>query len=49
VVWAHGIICRVFHLRTPSRPAEEDMPAIMSSFKKFNDSFMEQYQDYSKL
>ncbi|KAM0843260.1 hypothetical protein ACQ4PT_057827 [Festuca glaucescens] len=39
----------VFHLRTTILPAEEDMPAIMSSFKKFNDSFMEQYQDYSKL
>jgi len=39
----------VFHLRTTILPAEEDMPAIMSSFKKFNDSFMEQYQDHSRL
>ncbi|KAF3325466.1 glutamate--glyoxylate aminotransferase 2 [Carex littledalei] len=36
----------VFHLRTTILPAEEDMPAIMESFKKFNDSFMEQYEDY---
>ncbi|OMO80083.1 Aminotransferase, class I/classII [Corchorus olitorius] len=35
----------VFHLRTTILPAEEDMPAIMSSFKKFNDEFMEQYED----
>lgn len=40
------IIHRVFHLRTTILPAEEDMPAIMSSFKKFNDEFMEQYEDY---
>lgn len=39
-------ICRVFHLRTTILPAEEDMPAIMASFKKFNDDFMEQYEDY---
>lgn len=37
---------RVFHLRTTILPAEEDMPAIMSSFKKFNDEFMEQYEDH---
>ncbi|MCP6508591.1 hypothetical protein NL478_27895, partial [Klebsiella pneumoniae] len=37
---------RVFHLRTTILPAEEDMPEIMSSFKKFNDSFMEQYEDH---
>lgn len=36
----------VFHLRTTILPAEEDMPAIMESFKKFNDSFMEQYEDH---
>ncbi|XP_039130560.1 glutamate--glyoxylate aminotransferase 2-like isoform X2 [Dioscorea cayenensis subsp. rotundata] len=36
----------VFHLRTTILPAEEDMPAIMASFKKFNDGFMEQYEDY---
>lgn len=36
----------VFHLRTTILPAEEDMPAIMASFKKFNDEFMEQYEDY---
>ncbi|KAK9117250.1 hypothetical protein Sjap_016197 [Stephania japonica] len=36
----------VFHLRTTILPAEEDMPAIMESFKKFNDEFMEQYEDH---
>uniref|UniRef100_A0A2P2MNF5 alanine transaminase n=2 Tax=Rhizophora mucronata TaxID=61149 RepID=A0A2P2MNF5_RHIMU len=36
----------VFHLRTTILPAEEDMPAIMASFKRFNDEFMEQYEDY---
>ncbi|XP_073031466.1 glutamate--glyoxylate aminotransferase 2-like [Primulina eburnea] len=35
-----------FHLRTTILPAEEDMPEIMASFKKFNDEFMEQYEDY---
>ncbi|KAK8627432.1 hypothetical protein V6N13_135043 [Hibiscus sabdariffa] len=35
----------VFHLRTTILPAEEDMPAIMSSFKKFNDEFMDQYEE----
>ncbi|KAF6137028.1 hypothetical protein GIB67_030792 [Kingdonia uniflora] len=42
----------VFHLRTTILPAEEDMPAIMESFKKFNDRFMEQYEDsrgYSRM
>ncbi|KAI3887180.1 hypothetical protein MKW92_006284 [Papaver armeniacum] len=42
----------VFHLRTTILPAEEDMPAIMDSFKKFNDAFMEQYEDqrgYSRM
>ncbi|GAB2214299.1 hypothetical protein Droror1_Dr00018641 [Drosera rotundifolia] len=42
----------VFHLRTTILPAEEEMPAIMESFKKFNDEFMEQYDDhrgYSRL
>ncbi|KAI5436810.1 Glutamate--glyoxylate aminotransferase 1, variant 2 [Lathyrus oleraceus] len=42
----------VFHLRTTILPAEEEMPAIMDSFKKFNDDFMEQYDDhrgYSRL
>lgn len=42
----------VFHLRTTILPAEEDMPGIMSSFKKFNDEFMEQYEDnrgYSRM
>ncbi|XP_074301469.1 glutamate--glyoxylate aminotransferase 2-like [Silene latifolia] len=42
----------VFHLRTTILPAEEDMPAIMDSFKKFNDEFMEQCEDprgYSRL
>ncbi|XP_050947173.1 glutamate--glyoxylate aminotransferase 2 [Cucumis melo] len=33
----------VFHLRTTILPAEEDMPEIMASFKKFNDAFMEEY------
>lgn len=36
----------VFHLRTTILPAEEDMPAIMDSFKKFNDDFMDQYEDH---
>ncbi|KAJ8438531.1 hypothetical protein Cgig2_024620 [Carnegiea gigantea] len=36
----------VFHLRTTILPAEEDMPAIMESFKKFNDEFMAQYEDH---
>ncbi|KAF9624957.1 hypothetical protein IFM89_016205 [Coptis chinensis] len=36
----------VFHLRTTILPAEEDMPAIMESFKKFNDEFMEQYEEH---
>ncbi|KAF7829322.1 glutamate--glyoxylate aminotransferase 2 [Senna tora] len=36
----------IFHLRTTILPAEEEMPAIMSSFKKFNDEFMEQYEDH---
>lgn len=36
----------VFHLRTTILPAEEDMPGIMASFKKFNDQFMEQYEEY---
>ncbi|XP_061991292.1 glutamate--glyoxylate aminotransferase 2 [Rosa rugosa] len=42
----------VFHLRTTILPAEEDMPAIMDSFKKFNNEFMEQYEDdrgYSRM
>ncbi|GER37030.1 alanine aminotransferase 2 [Striga asiatica] len=42
----------VFHLRTTILPTEEDMPAIMESFKKFNDEFMEQYEDqrgYSRM
>ncbi|KAE9607069.1 putative transaminase [Lupinus albus] len=42
----------VFHLRTTILPAEEDMPAIMDSFKKFNDEFMEQYEHqrgYSRI
>lgn len=44
----------VFHLRTTILPAEEDMPAIMASFKKFNDDFMATYDDddgprYSRL
>ncbi|KAF9591453.1 hypothetical protein IFM89_004151 [Coptis chinensis] len=36
----------VFHLRATILPAEEDMPAIMESFKKFNDEFMEQYEEH---
>lgn len=36
----------VFHMRTTILPAEEDMPAIMENFKKFNDAFMEQYEDH---
>ncbi|GMH20743.1 hypothetical protein Nepgr_022585 [Nepenthes gracilis] len=36
-----GLIDGVFHLRTTILLPEEDMPAIMASFKKFNDEFME--------
>ncbi|KAK4792354.1 hypothetical protein SAY86_022789 [Trapa natans] len=36
----------VFHLRTTILPAEEDMLEIMESFKKFNNEFMEQYEDH---
>ncbi|ERN02503.1 hypothetical protein AMTRI_Chr03g48750 [Amborella trichopoda] len=36
----------VFHLRTTILPAEQDMPEIMASFKKFNDEFMEQYEHH---
>ncbi|XP_021647813.2 glutamate--glyoxylate aminotransferase 2 isoform X3 [Hevea brasiliensis] len=36
----------VFHLRTTILPSEEDMPAIMASFKKFNDEFMEEHEDH---
>lgn len=39
------IVNRVFHLRTTILPAEEHMHGIMASFKKFNDQFMEQYED----
>ncbi|XP_009105727.1 glutamate--glyoxylate aminotransferase 2 isoform X2 [Brassica rapa] len=42
----------VFHLRTTILPAEEEMPEIMESFKKFNDEFMSQYGDnfgYSRM
>ncbi|CAL5077436.1 unnamed protein product [Urochloa decumbens] len=39
----------VFHLRTTILPAEEDFPAIISSFKNFNDSFMAQYEGYSRM
>ncbi|KAL5196919.1 hypothetical protein ABZP36_000431 [Zizania latifolia] len=44
-----GVLCRVFHLRTTILPAEEDMPGINAlclSSKKFNDSFMDQYDHY---
>ncbi|KFK41472.1 hypothetical protein AALP_AA2G135300 [Arabis alpina] len=37
----------VFHLRTTILRAEEEMPEIMESFKKFNDEFMSQYGDNS--
>ncbi|XP_065874503.1 glutamate--glyoxylate aminotransferase 2 [Euphorbia lathyris] len=36
----------MFHLRTTILPAEQDMPGIMASFKKFNDEFMEEYEDH---
>ncbi|KAL0760175.1 hypothetical protein Bca101_076325 [Brassica carinata] len=42
----------VFHLRTTILPAEEEMPEIMDSFKKFNDEFMTQYDNnfgYSRM
>ncbi|KAK4261363.1 hypothetical protein QN277_004370 [Acacia crassicarpa] len=38
-----------FHLRATILPAEENMPAIMDSFKKFNDEFMDQYEDHRDL
>jgi glutamate--glyoxylate aminotransferase len=34
-----------FHVRTTILPSEKDMPAIMESFKKFNDDFMAKYSD----
>jgi len=34
-----------FHVRTTILPSEKDMPAVMASFKKFNDDFMAQYSD----
>ncbi|KAH9292406.1 hypothetical protein KI387_042396, partial [Taxus chinensis] len=35
----------VFHLRTTIfLPAEEDIPEVMASFKKFNDNFMAKYE-----
>eukprot|EP00252_Welwitschia_mirabilis_P020719 TRINITY_DN512_c0_g1_i1.p1 TRINITY_DN512_c0_g1~~TRINITY_DN512_c0_g1_i1.p1 ORF type:complete len:481 (+),score=87.60 TRINITY_DN512_c0_g1_i1:357-1799(+) len=37
----------VFHLRTTILPAEEEMPQIMASFKKFNDDFMAKYEGFS--
>lgn len=37
----------VFHLRTTILPAEEEMPEIMASFKKFNDEFMQKYEGYT--
>ena len=39
------LVNRVFHLRTTILAAEEDMHGIMASLKKFNDEFMEQYED----
>lgn len=39
--WQH----RTFHVRTTILPSERDMPAVMASFKKFNDDFMAQYSD----
>uniref|UniRef100_A0A804N4R1 Uncharacterized protein n=1 Tax=Zea mays TaxID=4577 RepID=A0A804N4R1_MAIZE len=39
----------VFHHRTTILIAEEYFPTIISSFKKFNDSFMEQYEGYSRM
>jgi len=47
-----SVCFRVFHLRTTILPAEEEMPEIMDSFKKFNDEFMSQYADnfgYSRM
>jgi glutamate--glyoxylate aminotransferase len=40
---------RVFHHWTTILTAEEYVPTIISSFKKFNDSFMEQYEGYSRM
>jgi glutamate--glyoxylate aminotransferase len=32
-----------FHMRTTILPSLEEMPAVMASFKKFNDAFMADY------
>ncbi|KAL3687631.1 hypothetical protein R1sor_013940 [Riccia sorocarpa] len=32
-----------FHIRTTILPSEQEMPAMMASFKRFNDGFMAQY------
>jgi glutamate--glyoxylate aminotransferase len=33
-----------FHLRTTILPLEEDMPAILDSWRKFHEDFMAQYK-----
>ncbi|KAL2629617.1 hypothetical protein R1flu_014303 [Riccia fluitans] len=39
-----------FHIRTTILPSEQEMPAMMASFKRFNDEFMAQYSKHvSKL
>ncbi|VFQ75967.1 unnamed protein product [Cuscuta campestris] len=38
----------VFHLRTTILPAEDEMPAIMASFKEFNDGFMDECEDHGR-
>ncbi|BBN09233.1 alanine transaminase [Marchantia polymorpha subsp. ruderalis] len=40
-----------FHMRTTILPSEDEMPAMMAAFKKFNDAFMAEYsnQYVSKL
>ncbi len=40
-----GFESRTFHIRATILPAEEDMPRIMDSFKKFNNDFMCQFRD----
>ncbi|CAK9192099.1 unnamed protein product [Sphagnum troendelagicum] len=38
-----------FHIRATILPAEEDMPRIMDSFKKFNNDFMCQFRDSDNI
>jgi len=44
-----GFESRTFHIRATILPAEEDMPRIMDSFKKFNNDFMCQFRDSDNI